>query len=421
ASTREKRQLTYPPAGALGDHCAAVSPDGKILAFRRENTAGQWQGSVYLLGLDNHFKPRGEPRRVTPEAGPAIPNQFFNWSCVTWTADSQRLLFPYDLGLWTVPVSVESAKPVSARATMAIETGNGVDGTTISRISARLAYAFKSGGGQSIWRMEIPRPHEKPEPPVRLIPSTATQFGQQYSPDGSRIAFESGLSGNLEIWLCSSEGQNCAQLTSLGAGATGTPTWSPDGKHVAFYSNVEGSSQIYVIPVEGGSTRRLTSDSWGGFIPRWSRNGESIYFSSKKSGSSQIWKAPAGGGTAVQITHSGGLVCSESPDGKWLYFTGEGTDASLWKIPVAGGEETQVLPSVTRWNYAIMDDGVYFVTRTGQGFAMEFLRFATGKTEVIAPIRDGYFGFSVSPDRKRILYTQGIPLSSELVLAEGFR
>jgi Tol biopolymer transport system component/DNA-binding winged helix-turn-helix (wHTH) protein len=421
ARTREKRQLTFPPPRALGDHCAAVSPDGKTLAFRRENAAGQWQGSAYLLGLDNHFKPRGEPRQVAPEPGPVIPNQFFNWSCVAWTADSRRLLFPYDLGLWTVPVSVESAKPISGRATMAIETGNGVNGTTISRISARLAYAFKSGGAQSIWRMGIPRPHEKPEPPVRLIPSTASQFGQQYSPDGSRIAFESGLSGNLEIWLCSSEGQNCAQLTSLGANATGTPTWSPDGKQVAFYSNVEGNSQIYVIPVEGGSTRRLTSDSWGGFIPRWSRNGEWIYFSSKKSGSSQIWKAPAGGGSAVQITHSGGLVSSESPDGKWLYFTGEGTDASLWKVPVAGGEETQVLPSVLRWNYAVMDDGIYFVTRTGHGFAIKFLSFATNKTEVIAPIDDGYFGFSVSPDRKRILYTQGIPLSSELVLAEGFR
>jgi Tol biopolymer transport system component/DNA-binding winged helix-turn-helix (wHTH) protein len=421
ARTREKRQLTFPPPGALGDHCAAVSPDGKTLAFRRANTAGQWQGSVYLLGLDNHFKPRGDPRQVTPEAGPVIPNQFFNWSCVAWTADSQRLLFPYDLGLWTVPVSVESAKPVRGQATMAIETGNGVNGTTVSRISGRLAYAFKSGGGQSIWRMRIPGPHEKPEPPVRLIPSTASEFGQQYSPDGSRIAFESGLSGNLEIWLCSSEGQNCAQLTSLGASATGTPTWSPDGKQVAFYSNVEGSAQIYVIPVEGGSTRRLTSDSWGGSVPRWSRNGEWIYFSSKKSGSSQIWKAPAGGGPAVQVTHSGGVVCSESPDGKWLYFAGEGTDASLWKVPVAGGEETQVLSSVTRWNYAIMDDGVYFVTRTRHGFAIEFLSSATGRTEVIAPIRDGYFGFSVSPDRKWILYTQGIPLSSELFLAEGFR
>jgi Tol biopolymer transport system component/DNA-binding winged helix-turn-helix (wHTH) protein len=419
--TREKRQLTYPPAGALGDHCAAVSPDGKALAFRRENTAGQWQGSLYLLGLDNHFKPRGDARQVTPEAGPAIPHQFFNWSCAAWTADSQRLLFPYDLGLWTVPVSVESAKPVSGRATMAIETGNGVDGTTISRISARLAYAFKSGGAQSIWRMGIPRPHEKPAPPVRLIPSTATQFGQQYSPDGSRIAFESGLSGNLEIWICSSEGQNCAQLTSLGANATGTPTWSPDGKQVAFYSNIDGSSQIYVMPVEGGSPRRVTSDSWGGFIPRWSRNGEWIYFSSKKSGSSQIWKAPAGGGAAVQVTTRGGLVCSESPDGKWLYFTGEGTGASLWKVPLAGGEEIQVLPSVVRWNYAIMNDGVYFVTRTGHGFAIEFLSFSTAKTEVIAPVRDGYFGFSVSLDRKWILYTQEIPYSSELVLAEGFR
>ena len=254
AQTREKRQLTYPPVGVLGDHCAAVSPDGKTLAFRRENNAGQWQGSIYLLGLDNHFEPRGDPRQVTPEAGPAIPNQFFNWSCAAWTADSQRLLFPYDLALWTVPVSVDSANPIRGRATMAVETGNGVDGTTISRISARLAYAFKSRGAESIWRIGIPRPHEKPEPPVRLIPSTASQFGQQYSPDGSRIAFESSLSGNLEIWLCSSEGQNCSQLTSLGAGATGTPTWSPDGKQVAFYSNVEGSSQIYVLPVEGGST-----------------------------------------------------------------------------------------------------------------------------------------------------------------------
>ncbi len=74
-----------------------------------------------------------------------------------------------------------------------------------------------------------------------------------------------------------------------------------------------------------------------------------------------------------------------------------------------------------RWNYAIMDDGVYFVTRSGHGFAIEFLNLTTGKTQVIAPIRDGYFGFSVSPDRKWILYTQGIPLSSELVLAEGFQ
>ena len=40
---------------------------------------------------------------------------------------------------------------------------------------------------------------------------------------------------------------------------------------------------------------------------------------------------------------------------------------------------------------------------------------------MIAPVGKGYFGFSVSPDRKWILYNQTLPLSSELVLAEGFQ
>ena len=90
-------------------------------------------------------------------------------------------------------------------------------------------------------------------------------------------------------------------------------------------------------------------------------------------------------------------------------------------MPVGGGEETQVLPSITSWNFAVMDDGVYFLTGTGRRFAIEFLNFATGKTEVVAPVGPAYFGFSVSPDRKWILYSQTIPSSSELVLADGLK
>ena len=56
---------------------------------------------------------------------------------------------------------------------------------------------------------------------------------------------------------------------------------------------------------------------------------------------------------------------------------------------------------------------------TGHRFAIEFLNFATGKAEVVAPVGNAYFGFSVSPDRKLILYDQSLPPSSELVLAEG--
>ena len=40
---------------------------------------------------------------------------------------------------------------------------------------------------------------------------------------------------------------------------------------------------------------------------------------------------------------------------------------------------------------------------------------------MLALVGDAYFGFSVSPDRKLILYDQTLPRSSELVLADGLR
>jgi len=419
ARTGEKRQLTFPPSGVMGDHCPAVSPDGTTLAFLRENAEGDWRGTLFLLGLDNDFRPRGEPRQV---ALPSAPDQLLDWAFVAWTSDSRRLVFPYDLGLWTLPVSVESKNHALGQAKRVIETGSGVRFATTSRSSPRLAYALTNGGTESIWRMQIPSRNAKAGPPKRMFASTREEFAQQYSPDGAKVAFESKRGGNLEIWVCSSEGQYCAQLTSMGSTASGAPAWSPDGKQIAFYSNVQGNAQIYAIPAEGGATRRLTFQSAGAMLARWSRDGKWIYFSSKESGTAQIWKVPSGGGQAVQVTHRGGLVASESPDGQWLYFTGEGVDSSLWKMPTDGGAETQVLPSLSNWNFAVMEDGVYFMAGTRHGFAIEFLSFSTGKRELIAPVENGgYFGFSVSPDRKWILYSQILPFSSELVLAEGFQ
>jgi Tol biopolymer transport system component len=419
--TGEKQQLTFPPNRVIGDHCPAVSPDGKTLAFRRAHAEGNWRGTIYLLGLDIDGKARGEPREVVLAPWVASPNEVFNWSCVAWTTDSRKLVFYHDLGLWTQLLALQSGNPARGQAVMAVETGAGLTFITSSLRSPRLAYAMRKGGGQSIWRMHIPERHTKPESPERMFASTREEFAQQYSPDGKKVAFESKRGGNLEIWVCESDGQGCAQLTTMGSSASGVPTWSPDGKQVAFYSNVQGNPQIYVIPSGGGGTTRLTSQSTGAMFPRWSRDGKWIYFSSKESGTTQIWKVPSRGGQAVQVTRGGGLIASESPDGKWLYFSGEGTDSSLRKMPAEGGEETQVLPSITSWNFAVIDDGVYFLTRTGHRFAIEFLDFATGKTKVVAPVGDAYFGFSVSPDGKWILYDQIIPSSSELVLADGFQ
>jgi serine/threonine protein kinase len=233
--TGEKQQLTFPPSGVIGDHCPAVSPDGKSLVFRRAHAKGNWRGTIYLLGLDSDGKARGEPREVVLAPWVATPNEVFHWACVAWTADSRKLVFSHNLSLWTQPLAPENRNPARGQAVMAVEVGSGLNFIGTSLTSPRLAYALTNGGGQTIWRMHIPNRHTKGEPPERMFASTKSEFADQYSPDGKKVAFESHRGGSLEIWVCESDGQGCAQLTTMGSSASGVPTWSPDGKQVAFY------------------------------------------------------------------------------------------------------------------------------------------------------------------------------------------
>jgi hypothetical protein len=77
---------------------------------------------------------------------------------------------------------------------------------------------------------------------------------------------------------------------------------------------------------------------------------------------------------------------------------------------VNGGAETQVLESLISWcNFAIVDDGIYFMPKPSSvgSFSIQFFRFLTRDITPIATINKPWFyGLSVSPDKRRILYTQ---------------
>src|ERR1700737_4418539 len=69
----------------------------------------------------------------------------------------------------------------------------------------------------------------------------------------------SDRSGNLEIWVCDSDGSNALQLTSFGGPQATTPRWSPDGGRIAFDSDAEGEYDIWVIGANGGKPQRMTT------------------------------------------------------------------------------------------------------------------------------------------------------------------
>jgi serine/threonine protein kinase len=409
--TREKYQITFPPAGAVGDSCAAASPDGKAVAFCR-NVSRASDVDIYVVGIGDDLKPQGEARRLTFDHKPI--------QGLAWTPDARDLVLTFESSVWKLS-AFSSAGP-SSNVPVRVNVEGGAVWPAVPRQSSRLAFSHPVGGDPDIWRLPLPEPHGKPGRPLRLIASTKTEFSQQYSPDGKRIAFESDRGGNLEIWVCESDGGNCSQLTWIGAAFTGVPSWSPDGRQIAFYSRVGETSQIFVIAADGGAPQRLTSDRWNNSYPRWSDDGQWIYFASNRTGTDQIWRMPSRGGAPTQVTRNGGFAASLSPDGRWVYYTRDaGLDTSLWRMPVGGGEESRVLESVTAFNYAVADDGVYFVAPSAQGVAIQFLSFTTNTTRALAQVGPCSFGFAVSPDRMWILYTQTNPEGSDLSLVENFR
>jgi eukaryotic-like serine/threonine-protein kinase len=405
----ERHQVTSPPPGILGDGCTAVSPDGQTLAFCRCAQVGDWLTDLYTVPLSDGAAMGREVRQLTSGR--------YRITGLTWNSESNRLVFSSaredgSLGFWTVAVPNRSAG-----AATELQLGSGV-WPTIARRAPRLAFLRMQAGGQNIWRSGLHDHGRTVEKPAPLIASTRADFAPQYSPDGRRIAFESSRGGNLQIWTCDSQGENCLQVTSMNSEFTGTPSWSPDGNKLAFYSRVSDKSQIFVIGADGLGLRQLTPGDANYFFPRWSRNGEWIYCSSNRTGAAQIWKFPLRDGAPIQVTRNGGFAALESPNGKTLYYTKmQATDSSLWKLSLDTHEETQVLPSILMHNFDVVNDGIYF---EDGGSKLKFLETVHGTTTTLTQLPEGYVGLSVSPDRKSIVFTHSNPSSSELMLVDNF-
>ena len=129
-----------------------------------------------------------------------------------------------------------------------------------------------------------------------------------------------------------------------------------------------------------------------------------------------IWKVPAEGGEAVATGAAGGYAV-ESLDGQELFFSGE----SLWRMDVNGGAKTFLAENVgLNPNFTVTEAGIYILTPHSK--QLRFYSFTAKTTEHLFELpNSSYAGLSASPEGDTILFTQGPPPESDIMLVEAFR
>ncbi|MBO0719836.1 MAG: PD40 domain-containing protein [Blastocatellia bacterium] len=415
--TGERRRLTSPQPTYIGDCSPAFSPDGSQVAFVRVFSAVV--GEVYLVPTEG-----GEPRRLTHEGGGA--------SNLTWTLNGREIVFSMRYGGRTQlhRVSIDGGPTQWLAA-----SGNDAHFPSFSPQGNRLAWT-KNTANADIFRAALTNNqktnnHDANKSFAGVIVSTTFEASPQYSPDGKRIAFQSSRSGDGEIWVCDSEGENPVKLTSFRGPLTGSPNWSPDGRQVVFDSRPEGNADIYLVSSDGGGQpRRLTTDPGEDIVPSYSRDGRFIYFTSSRSGRLQVWKMATDGSGEVQVTKEGGFEPRESPDGRWLYYAKERGSSAIWRIPASGGDEAFVYDfqqkNFTRM-WAVANEGIYFAfTDNSARTTIKFYRFSNSSLKTVidnitgGSLPNGISGLSLSPNGRWMLFPLIVQRGSDLMMIENY-
>jgi Tol biopolymer transport system component/DNA-binding winged helix-turn-helix (wHTH) protein len=411
----EKQRLTSPPAGA-NDMYPALPPSGEAVVFSRRALG---QSHLLLLALSEAAQAKGEAIRITSQ------NTYNNEPA--WTSDGRAIV--YVAGAFHAPGLYEMELSPGWRPGKPRRLAFAGEGVHTPVISSRGVLAYAAWTVEAnIWRIALNGDRPVTEPPQRLIASTRLDHVPEYSPDGKRIAFASNRSGSQEIWVADSDGSRALQLTSFGGSfSTADPHWTPDGQSIVFNSDVEGQADAYIVDSEAGKPKPLYPNCG---VNSWSRDGKWVYLERRgDQGESQVWKRPwppsEHEAEPRPITRSGGSFARESTDGKVLYYQKSFKEfTSLWKVPVEGGEETEVIESIYSLAFAPVDQGIYFVpSKPGEDYrSIQFLSFATGRVTTIATTSGhvGY-GFAVSPDGRWLIYSQYQPRPSDLRMVEKFR
>jgi Tol biopolymer transport system component len=250
-------------------------------------------------------------------------------------------------------------------------------------------------------------------------PDESNLFDPALSPDGRRVSVERTIQGNTDIWIV--DDVRTTRFT-FDAGLDVSSVWSPDGSRIVFQSNRKGSFDFYEKPSNGAggeevifeSAENKTVSDWSrdgrfliGLVPRnvdlwvwpldgdrkpraflsteqfdergphFSPDGRWVSYHSNESGRNEVYVRPfPGPGGQWQISTAGGSTARWRHNGRELYYVS--LDGKLMAVPINAQGATldpgtpvelfrvrsELGGGVVRGQYAVAPDGRFLVNVT---------------------------------------------------------
>ena len=167
----------------------------------------------------------------------------------------------------------------------------------------------------------------------------ATNISAAVSPDRRWLALDLVCA----IWVVPAAGGAARRLTGDDQDAT-QPHWSPDSTRIAFQSYRDGNYHLWVMNADGTGARPLTGGPFDHREPKFSPDGRHLAFASDRAGGSYgiyTLDLATGAVTTVVDTPAEQATPAWSPDGRRIAYTVD--DAAIDVVDVAAGTVTRAV------------------------------------------------------------------------------
>jgi Tol biopolymer transport system component len=156
----------------------------------------------------------------------------------------------------------------------------------------------------------------------RLTFDDASEGDPVWSPDGTRIAFQSNRGGAAgDIYVRSTDGRGEAELVYGNDKLKRPQDWSPDGKFLAIDQGV-GKADAWIVPMDGGDPFAIVEGTHDEGYARFSPDGNWLAYLSNESGRYQLYltRFPSGEGKWQLSIEGSDWLVGWRKDGTEIYF-----------------------------------------------------------------------------------------------------